>query len=281
MAPEIVSVHGGHSGQFCSHATDTLEAIVQRYIAKGFAWVGLTEHMPPTDEDFLYAEEREAGLDPGRMRERFDRYIAEARRLQSVYRDKIEILVGFETEAYSGGIQSIHRLINDVQPDYIVGSVHHVADIPFDMSHEAYGRAMETVGGFEDLYCSYFDLQYELIREVCPSVVGHFDLVRIFDSNYEAHLALPAVQTRIARNLQYIHQHNLILDYNVAALRKGASEPYLSKPILKQAVRMGIAVVPSDDSHSVDTVGAGIVEGIAILDQLGADTDWPKPRPLH
>ena len=41
-----VSVHGGHSGQFCHHATDTLEEIIQQYIAKQFPWVGITEHAP-------------------------------------------------------------------------------------------------------------------------------------------------------------------------------------------------------------------------------------------
>ena len=41
-----VSVHGGHSGQFCHHATDSLEEIIELYIAQGFPWVGITEHAP-------------------------------------------------------------------------------------------------------------------------------------------------------------------------------------------------------------------------------------------
>ena len=41
-----VSIHGGHSGQYCCHAEDTLEEIVLAYIEHGYTWVGLTEHMP-------------------------------------------------------------------------------------------------------------------------------------------------------------------------------------------------------------------------------------------
>ena len=61
---EKVSVHGGHSGQFCNHATDSLEEIVRAYIDQGFSWVGITEHTPAPTEDLLDQDQREAGLTP-------------------------------------------------------------------------------------------------------------------------------------------------------------------------------------------------------------------------
>ena len=57
-----VSVHGGHSGEFCCHAVDSLEEIVVAYIEKGLDWVGITEHAPPVDDRFRYPEEIKAGL---------------------------------------------------------------------------------------------------------------------------------------------------------------------------------------------------------------------------
>lgn len=279
MTIPLVSVHGGHSGQFCSHARDTLEAIVRAYADQGFVWVGLTEHMPPVHERFFYDEERRAGFDVDQLRQRFNAYMAEARRLQDEYRGRLEVLVGFETEMYSGSIESIGQLIDQYQPDYIVGGVHHVDDIPFDSGHEDYRRAEEAAGGIPELYCLYFDHQFELIQRVHPSVVAHFDLIRIFDPRYLEHLQLPGVRDRIRRNLECILELGLILDFNVAALRKGAQEPYVSRWILEQARDLGVAVVPGDDAHSVDTTGAHIAEGIAILQKMGFDTHWPKPRP--
>lgn len=279
MTISLVSVHGGHSGQFCSHARDTLEDIVRAYADQGFAWVGLTEHMPPVHEHFFYDEERRAGFDVDQLRQRFNAYMAEARRLQDEFRGRLEILVGFETEVYSGSIESIGQLVDQYQPDYIVGGVHHVKDIPFDSSHEDYHRAAEAAGGIPELYCLYFDHQFELIQRVHPSVVAHFDLIRIFDPRYLEHLQLPGVRDRIRRNLERILELGLILDFNVAALRKGAQEPYVSRWILEQARDIGIAVVPGDDAHSVDTTGAHIADGIAILQKMGFDTQWPKPRP--
>lgn len=276
-APQLVSIHGGHSGQFCNHARDTLEMVIQAYISQGFAWVGITEHMPPAADLFLYPEERRAGLDALRMLDRFDRYIKEGRRLQKKYAHQLEIFVGFETEACSGAMALARTLKQKYQPDYLLGGVHHVADIPFDYSREEYQRAVSAAGSIEALYCRYFDLQLELIQTLQPEVVAHFDLIRIFDPDYLRRWEQPAIARRIRRNLELIAQMDLILDYNVAALRKGASEPYLSGPILDQAKAMGIAVVPADDSHGSGMVGAYIPEGVAILKARGFSLDWRKP----
>lgn len=50
-----VSTHS-HSGQFCAHASNTLEEMVQAAIAKEMRVYALTEHMPRGPED-LYPEE--------------------------------------------------------------------------------------------------------------------------------------------------------------------------------------------------------------------------------
>lgn len=48
--------HHSHSGQFCGHAENTLEELVQTAIRKGFLTFVLTEHIPRAIEDF-YPEE--------------------------------------------------------------------------------------------------------------------------------------------------------------------------------------------------------------------------------
>ncbi len=272
-----VSVHGGHSGQFCNHAGDTLEAVIQAYIASGFVWVGITEHMPPTADVYLYPEEQQAGLTAEAMMERFDQYIQEARRLKRFYADQIEILVGFETEDTPGAIDMARKLIDRYAPDYIVGSVHHIDGIPFDYNEAAYQSAVTAAGDVEALYCRYFDRQHDLIQALTPQVVGHFDLIRIFDSAYRRTLRYPSVQERIKRNLALIQSLDLILDFNVAAIKKGAFEPYVSRTILNEVRRMNLAIVPGDDSHGVAQVGLHLDEGMQILKQMGFDTKWRKP----
>ena len=274
---ERVSVHGGHSGQFCSHAQDSLEAVVEAYIQKGFVWVGITEHMPPTEERFLYPDEKSAGLDVAKIKRRFDEYIKTCKALKNKFISRIEIYVGFETEGYGGALDYAAKLREQYQPDYIVGSVHHINDISFDMGSDQYAKALQAAGGYEGLYSAYFDRQYELLHHLRPEVVGHFDIIRIFDANYLEHLLLPMVWKRICRNLEFIRQEGLILDFNLRALSKGAVEPYVAAPILKQAISMGIALVPGDDSHGVASVAKGFEKGINVLKTNKAPINWISP----
>lgn len=274
-----VSVHGGHSGEFCCHAKDTLEAVVLAYIDRGFAWFGLTEHMPPPDNRFRYPDEIAAGFDAVKLYDRFARYMAAARHLQQKYAGTARILVAFETEAYTGAPVFAAALRRTFRPDYVVGSVHHVNDIPIDATADQYRQSAAISGGIDGLYRGYFDRQYEMLCVLKPEVVGHFDLIRIFDPAYRDRLEKPEIRDRIRRNLALIRDENMILDYNVRALAKGMTEPYVSASILGEAQRMGIPVVPGDDAHGVDDVGLNIDEGMAALRAAGFDTAWRVPSP--
>ena len=162
-----VSVHGGHSGQFCTHAKDSLEEIIQAYIAQGFLWVGITEHMPPVADDIRYPDEAEANQSAADLLQRFEDYFQTCRSLQQKYADQIEILAAFETETYEGSTAFVEKLVEKIRPDYLVGSVHHVRSIGIDFDQANYQRAIEACGGIEQLYCDYLaesDSQLKLYR---------------------------------------------------------------------------------------------------------------------
>ncbi len=277
----LVSIHGGHSGQFCSHATDSLEEIIQLYIEKQFTWVGITEHTPAISDSILYPDEIAAGLTPETLLNRFADYMQECRRLQKKYHQKIQIFAAMEIETYGGYEQFVSYLIARFKPDYIVGSVHFVNEMGFDYSRKMYKKTVETVGGKDKLYCLYFDQQYEMIRLLKPAVVGHFDLVRVYDNNYKSRLLKPEIWQRIVRNLKLIKDLGLIMDLNLRPLSKGADEPYISCPILKMVRDLEIAVVPGDDSHGLASVGNFFAEGISTLNALGLNTDWRQPKLLR
>ena len=276
-----VSVHGGHSGQFCNHATDTLEDIINLYIEKGFIWVGITEHAPALSEELLYTDQREAGLTPEFLLERFGSYMSECRRLQQKYRGRIELFAAMEIETYSGYEEFVPALLTRFKPDYIVGSVHFVNDINFDYSKAMYDRAAESAGGLDGLYLRYFDLQYDMIKRLKPSVVGHFDLIRIFDPDYRRRLAQPEMIEIMHRNLALVKELDLILDFNLRALYKGAAEPYITDSILDMVKELEIGIAPGDDSHGLSTVGNYFDQGVSILQQHGISTNWEQPRKLH
>ncbi len=273
-----VSVHGGHSGEFVTHAEDRLEDIIRAYIKSGFEWVGITEHIPPEKNKFMMPDEIEAGLDSTVLQEIFSKYITECRRLKTKYSRELLIFTGFETEAWSGYKKFIPYLIKKFKPDYIVGSLHQVSDLQFDYSRTYYEKAADILGGYDTMYCKYFDEQYEMIINLQPAVVGHFDLIRIFDPDYRQRIKKKKIWNRIIRNLELIRQFDLIMDFNLRALYKGADEPYITADILKKAKQLGIKVVPGDDSHGVENIGLNMNRGINILKNYEFNTDWPKPE---
>lgn len=274
---ELISLHGGHSGEFCSHAEGTLEEVIRSYIERGFDRVGITEHMPPTDDRRLYPDERAAGLDVAALHRRFARYITVGRRLQDKYASSITVFIGFETEAWSGYGPAVRTLVKTFRPDYLVGSVHHVADIPFDYSPADYRAAVEHFGGITELYLNYFEIQLETIERLRPGVVGHFDLIRLHDPGWEQRLGNREISGRIRRNLKRMRELSLILDCDCRLLPEGG-EPYPARRILRWARELGVAAVPGDDSHSPEQAGRGIRKGIELLRSLDFSTDWPLPK---
>ena len=279
---EFVSVHGGHSKDFCSHANDHLEDIIEKYISLGFAWVGITEHMPPPIDALRYPDEIEMGIPADFLRKRFARYMHCCRELQKKYRKDLTFYVGFETETWNGYLPYVQQLIRQFRPDYVVGSVHHVDNRCIDFSRKMYQETARAMGGMETLYCRYFDQQYEMLRMIKPAVVGHFDLIRLFDETYGKRLTTPAIQQRITRNLAYIKTIDSALDFNLRALKKGAMEPYVSKSILLQAIEMGIRIIPGDDSHGVADIGKYMEPALALLKAAGiTDNAWQPPHLYH
>jgi len=275
---ELISYHGGHSGQFCCHARDRLEDLIKAYIGKGFNAVGISEHMPPPGERFLYPDELKQGLSLKDLEDRFLRYFLELERLRQKYASDIRIFKGFETETVTGSPARVRSLIREFHPDYIVGSVHHLNDRCFDYSRQAYEEIAKDFNGLDGMYMAYFDAQYEMILDLHPFVVGHFDLIRIYDPGFEARLGKPEIAKRIQRNLSVIRDLGLVLDYNLRPLARGEKMPYLAPAILARAKALGIPVVPGDDAHSKEQAGMFVDRAVQSLKEMGFSTHWPRPR---
>lgn len=125
--------------------------------------------------------------------------------------------------------------MRDLQPiykfDFFVGSVHHVNTIPIDFDRATYERALASCGAGdkeEVLFEQYFDHQYEMLTQLRPAVVGHFDLIRLMarDPTREIRSYGDAVWKKVLRNLDFVKSYNGLLEINSASLRKGWETPY-------------------------------------------------------
>lgn len=119
--------------------------------------------------------------------------------------------------------------------EFFIGSLHHTLTIPIDYDRTMYEQAREQAGGSDELlFEAYFDEQFDMLQQLRPLVVGHFDLIRLKSDDMERSFTTwSGVWGRVLRNLDFVASYGGMLELNGAALRKGMSEPYPKAEICK------------------------------------------------
>ncbi|MBS1165075.1 MAG: hypothetical protein H6R00_1100 [Proteobacteria bacterium] len=250
------SYHGGHSGEFCDHASSSLQGVVEAAIDRGFTHYGLSEHCPRYRDQDLYPGEERLGTD-GLIRA-FDGYVDRAFALRDAYAGQIELLVGFETEKLppETWLDAMLSLKNAHPFDYVVGSVHDIDGRWIDYSPQDTARLAEDLGGREALQLAYFRSVIDMVDRLRPDVIAHLDLVRKFEPPGFSFSV--RVMKKIERLLEAIKASGGVIDVNCAASRNGYGPVYPLPQILSRAREMGIRATFGDDSHGVKTVGVGL-----------------------
>lgn len=269
--PWMVSLHGGHSGGYCEHAKDSLDEMLDQAWKSGYRVFGVSEHVPRQDP-WHYRTEIDKGWTSTIMVEKFREYSTHMDRAIPQWQDRMTVLKGLEIEVVPDAtwLEDMTRLRTEGNFDYVVGSVHYVHDIPIDETPENFTRAIERSGSMEQLALDYYDLVLDMAEKLKPEVLGHPDLIRKLgdDFGYEE---TPAVRQRLERLAALAHRHGCLFDVNTYPLRKGKPNPYCSPFILSLARQEGVGLCFGDDSHSIDTVGAGLPEARRYLLEHGIE----------
>lgn len=273
-----------HSGQFCpGHAKDQLQDIIEHAISIGYKTMGLTEHMPRYSPSDLYPEELDDPEALSSLPPRHTAFLSEATRLRDLHSSRLQILIGFESEwIRASDLPRIRALAADPPVDYFIGSVHHAAGVPIDFDAAFYARAVAACGGTERLlYERYYDSQMEMLAALEPRVVGHFDLIRLLSAEPGRKLRDwegGRVWEKVRRNLEFASRYGALLECNTSALRKGLDEPYPSREIAEEWLRLGGRFTMSDDSHGIAQVGTNYGRGLEFLESLGVEEVWTFER---
>lgn len=186
--------------------------------------------------------------------------------------------IGLEADYRPGHEPELEKQFAEYHFDYLIGSIHHLGDWPFD--HPDYQHEF-TQRDLSQVYKSYFALIAQAAGSLLFDSIGHFDLPKKFgylpEGGY-ADLAEPA--------LQAIVSYGTFLDFNTAGWRKPCAEPYPSFEILVRAHELDIGVVLGSDAHDPGEVGHRFGEAIAMLRRAGYQEAWvfrerqPAPYPL-
>lgn len=259
-APEwMVSLHGGHSSEFCDHAQSPLREVLEAAVRAGYHTFGVTEHAPRVEARFLYPNEVALGWDVPKIVADFERYAQTLPILAEEFADRLVVLKGFETEVVPAAsyVQLMRDYRRRYQFEYIVGSVHYVDEISIDGSVDDFQRAMDACGGLEPLAIRYYRTVAQMVESLRPEVIAHLDLIKLHGHRFGS-LNTPAIRREVEEALEAVRQAGGILEVNTAGYRKGLGEPYPASWLVQTAHRMGIGFCFGDDSHCVEQVGFGI-----------------------
>ncbi|OCF32776.1 histidinol-phosphatase (PHP family) [Kwoniella heveanensis BCC8398] len=273
--------HHSHSGQFCRHAKDQLEDVIQEAIRQGFEVFGLSEHAPRYRMEDLFPEESD--LTPTDLSATYQSFLTLASSLRTKYALQISLLVSIETDYITpldlSGLSTI--LLKHQEIDYVVGSVHHVNGISIDFDRPTCDRTnpnlLPTFSPSEEMLRPflnrYFDAQFELIELHQPEVLGHIDLCLLWTPEISLK-KMKGVREKLERNIRAVIAYGGLFEANAAAIRKGWGTSYPCRDILRLIKSLGGRICLSDDSHGVSYVGLNYLKMRDYLISEQIDEIW-------
>lgn len=241
----IVDLHN-HTVR-CNHATGTLEAYVERAIENNTKYFGFSDHAPMS-----FDPEYRMGKDE------MDLYEADVKRVKDMYKENITVLLAYEVDYLPGYIDDdvLHTKV-----DYLIGSVHFLDEWGFD--NPEYIRDYKSKD-IDLIWQDYFDAVENMAKTGLFDIVGHLDLIKVFNF-------LPKKDVRlIARNaLQAIKKADMAVELNMAGYRKPVKEAYPSNMLLEVIRELDIPITFGSDAHAPKQVGLYSDELLALAKSHG------------
>ncbi len=241
----IVDLHN-HT-PLCNHAEGSIEEYIEAAIQCGTKIFGFSDHAP-MDFDPEYRMEFED------MQE----YETEVKEAKENYKERIEILLGYEVDYLPGHMDE--RVLH-AEVDYLIGSVHFIDEWGFD-NPEFIGRYEHE--DIDVIWQKYFDTIEAMAKTKLFDIVGHLDLIKIFKFMPKKSIKEIAKSALVA-----IKQNDMVIEINVAGYRKPVAEAYPSQELLEEAFRLGIDITLSSDAHKPEQVGLHNERVIALAKAVG------------
>lgn len=231
----------------CNHAQGSIDEYIQKAIGLGIDIYGFSEHAPMDFDQHYRLSFSEI--------EAYENDIKDA---QDKYRGEIKIILGYEIDWLPNYIDE--RVLKR-EVDYRIGSVHFINKWGFDNPEFIGGYATRDIN---EIWKDYFEAIKQMAQSGLFDIVGHLDLLKIFNF-------LPTQDIRLlARDaLKAIKESNMVIEVNTAGLRKPIKEIYPSRSLLEEALSLEIPITFASDAHKIEHIGYGYDDAIALAKETG------------
>ena len=242
--------------RYCD-GVDSPEEMIREALRQGFTHLGFSGHSDP----------------PGGVPMDLGGYLKETRRLQALYQDRIDILVGVEQDLYAPP-----EVLKGL--DYWIGSTHYIRTegglTAVDVTPELLsGLCRNTFGGDWYRLCrAYYRQEAEILDRTHCTFIGHFDLVCRFNDQLRVidEESAPYLKGALETMEYLVRDGQVPFEVNTGALNRGRRRvPYPAPPLLKALHSFGGEILFSSDAHSAGLLSGGFAEAVSFALAAGFD----------
>jgi len=221
---------------------DTLDALAEEAIARGMTSLGFSSHAYTP----VGLSEEYSILTRGAQ----DDYIADVKRVQALYKDKIDLYLGTECDYFS--------VIDKAKYEYVIGSLHYTykdgnflsVDHSAEISEEGVRRLFG--GDFKEYVKNYYSIMADMVRKTGCDVIGHFDVVTKFNENQKYFDDTASWYLDCAFEAAYeLVKSGVLFEINTGAMTRGLrTTPYPSRLIADFIAKNGGKFILNSDCHN-------------------------------
>jgi histidinol-phosphatase (PHP family) len=176
--------------------------------------------------------------------------------------------VGIEADYLPGREDRVDTLLDGRPWDFVVGSIHFLADEALDLHGEPDWEQWDIwrSGDPDRVWARYFETLGEAARTGMFDILAHPDLVKVWGPR----VPVPEGDLRrfYERAMDGIADSDVAVEVSTAGLRKPAGEIYPARAFLEMCVEAGRPVALSSDAHLPEQVGYEYDRALEFLDDL-------------
>ena len=228
----------------------------ERAVDKGLRALAITDHC---EIDKFFEQKYASSV--------FHSYF-ETAKARRAFEGQLLVLIGLEIGQYSSNPQLADKIVDKYPFDFILGSVHTPRGFNEDIKEIDYSKL--------DVYefmNNYFDELAELASwRGCDSLAHITCPMRRIQGYYNINFDYDRVSESLDRLLTSIIKNNKALEVNTSGLRQDIGLLMPEERIIRRYKELGGSYVAiGSDSHTVNDVGAGIEEAMAVIKACGFD----------
>jgi len=224
------------------------EDYIGQAISAGLNEIGFSEHIN------LGVPGQAWCMDPGRINE----FISNVRTLGKRTPDLI-IKTGLEVDFFSGKEKLIYDFLKELDLDYVIGSVHYLGELSVDNSPGFYENR-----DIDEIWEAYFSKVGEAIESGLFDIIGHIDLVRIY--NFKPTADPEKYYIKLAEKLK---AHDVAMEINTNGRNRPLGDFYPDRRFLRIFSEKNVNICVNSDAHFPLRVGQYFDEAYMLLKEAG------------